>query len=91
MVAWMFDAKGTRCKDQRVTHAAVVENKRLSEVLAYIKEQQDRHHAAAPKTNSDKIGYKPRGRKPGRRTDFMNDPYVIVRRQKALAQMDAAE
>lgn len=78
-------------KDQRVTHAAVVENKRLGEVLAYIKEQQDRDHAPAPKTNSEKIGYKPRGRKPGPRTDFMNDPDVIARRQKALAQIDAAE
>ena len=78
-------------KDQRVSHAAVVENKRLGEVLAYIKEQQDQCHAAAPKTNSEKIGYKPRGRKPGPRTDFMNDPEVIARRQNALARMDAAE
>lgn len=78
-------------KDQSVTHAAVVENKRLSDVLAYIKDQQDRHHVGKPKTNSNKNGYKPTGRKPGRRTDFMNDPDVIARRQKALAQMDAAE
>lgn len=78
-------------KDQSVTHAAVVENKRLSDVLAYIKDQQDRHHVGKPKTNSNKSGYKPTGRKPGRRTDFMNDPDVIARRQNALAQMDAAE
>lgn len=78
-------------KDQSVTHAAVVENKRLGDVLAYIKEQQDRDHAAAPKTNSEKIGYKPRGRKPGRRTDFMNDPDVIAKRARALAQRHAAE
>ncbi len=78
-------------KDQSVTHAAVVENKRLGDVLAYIKEQQDRDHAAAPKTNSEKIGYKPRGRKPGRRTDFMNDPDVIATRARALAQRHAAE
>jgi len=29
-------------KLQRVSHAAIVENKRLGEVLAWIKEQQDR-------------------------------------------------
>ncbi len=28
-------------KDQRVTHAAITENKRLSDVLAYIKERQE--------------------------------------------------
>ena len=28
-------------KDQRVSHAAIVENKRLGEVLAFIKRQQD--------------------------------------------------
>jgi len=78
-------------KDQSVTHAAVVENKRLGDVLAYIKEQQDRHHVGKPKTNSTKNNYKPTGRKPGRRTDFMNDPEVIARRQNALARMDAAE
>lgn len=53
--------------DQRVTHAAVTENKRLRAVLAYVKEMQD---AAPPKpkvrTNSEKMGYKPNGRRPGR-------------------------
>nr|QCL09190.1 putative transposase [Rhizobium rhizogenes]QCL09822.1 putative transposase [Rhizobium rhizogenes] len=43
------------------------------------------------KTNSEKIGYKPRGRKPGKRTDFMNDPGVIARREKALLRQPAAE
>jgi hypothetical protein len=50
--------------DQRVTHAAVTENKRLSAVLEHIKERQD---ATPPKpkvrTNSEKMGYQPRGRK----------------------------
>ena len=32
-----------------------------------------------------------RGRKPGWRTDFMNDQEVIAKRQKALARMEAAE
>ncbi|TCU15418.1 ISNCY family transposase [Rhizobium sullae] len=75
-------------KDQRVTHAAITENKRLSDVLAYIKEQQDQRLPPKVKTNSEKNGYTPRGRKPGRRTDFMNDP---ARRRQALSDLDAAE
>ena len=53
--------------DQRVTHAAITDHKRLSAVLEHIKEMQD---AAPPKpkvrTNSEKMGYKPNGRQPGR-------------------------
>ncbi|PDT81296.1 ISNCY family transposase [Sinorhizobium sp. BJ1] len=78
-------------KDQRVTHAAITENKRLSDVLAYIKARQDERPAPKVKTNSEKIGYTPRGRKPGKRTDFMNDPAVIARRQQALPQQTAVE
>jgi transposase len=78
-------------KDQRVTHAAITENKRLSDVLAYIKERQDERPAPKVKTNSEKNGYKPRGRKPGKRRDFMKDPVVIARREKALSRLDAAE
>lgn len=51
-------------KDQRVTHAAVTENKRLGHVLAHIKELQD---AGTPKvkvkTRSEKYGYRPNGRR----------------------------
>ena len=36
-------------------------------------------------------GYQKRGRKPGRRTDFMNYPQVIAKRQRALARMEATE
>ncbi|THK38419.1 ISNCY family transposase [Ensifer sp. MPMI2T] len=78
-------------KDQRVTHAAITENKRLSDVLAYIKERQEQLPSPKVKTNSDKNGYTPRGRKPGKRTDFMTDRAVIVRRQQALSRLDAAE
>ncbi|CCM78956.1 hypothetical protein BN77_p11654 [Rhizobium mesoamericanum STM3625] len=80
----MFD------KDQRVTHAAITENNRLGEVLAYIKERQDERHAPKVKTNSEKISYTPRGRKPGRRTDIMNDPKALARRQ-TLSRLNAAE
>jgi len=78
-------------KDQRVTHAAITENKRLGDVLAYIKERQEQQTKPALKTNSEKIGYKPRGRKPGKRTDFMTDPAVIARRRQALSQRSAVE
>ena len=51
-------------KDQRVSHAAIVENKRLGEVLAFIKSQQDARPSVRVKTNSEKIGYQKTGRKP---------------------------
>ncbi|CAN7159582.1 ISNCY family transposase [Phyllobacterium sp. LjRoot231] len=54
----MFD------KDQRVTHAAVTENKRLGDVLSFIKAQQDPLPAPKVKTNSEGIAYQKRGRKP---------------------------
>ena len=78
-------------KDQRVTHAAITENKRLGEVLVYVKERQDQEVRPVVKTNSDKNGYNPTGRKPGRRTDYMNDPAVIARREKAMLRQQAAE
>ncbi|TXH82475.1 MAG: ISNCY family transposase [Rhizobium sp.] len=78
-------------KDQRVTHAAITENKRLGDVLAYIKERQEQQMKPVVKSNSEKIGYKPSGRKPGRRTDYMNDPAVIARRRKALSRQRATE
>lgn len=77
-------------KDQRVTHAAITENKRLGDVLAYIKECQEQQTKPAVKTNSEKIGYKPRGRKPGKRTEFIDDPTVVAPRKKALSRLDAA-
>ncbi|CUX71138.1 MULTISPECIES: ISNCY family transposase [Agrobacterium] len=78
-------------KDQRVTHAAITENKRLGDILAYIKERQDKQTTPKVKTNSDKNGYISRGRKPGRKTDIMSDQAVIARRKKKLSRLDAAE
>ena len=53
--------------DQRVTHAAITENKRLGAVLAHIKDIQDKAPPKYPvRTNSEKMGYRPRDRKPGR-------------------------
>jgi hypothetical protein len=51
-------------KDQRVSHAAIVENKRLGEVLAFIKNQQDARSSVRVTTNSERIGYQKTGRKP---------------------------
>ncbi|MGO4353082.1 ISNCY family transposase [Rhizobium sp. RAF36] len=78
-------------KDQRVTHAAITENKRLGDVLAYIKERQEQQDKPKVKSNSDKNGYVKRARGPGRRKDFVNDPAVIARRKKALSRQQAAE
>ncbi|MCT7375390.1 ISNCY family transposase, partial [Chelativorans sp. EGI FJ00035] len=69
-------------KDQRVTHAAVTENKRLGDVLSWIKEQQDQMPPPRVKTNSEKNGYHKRGRKPGRRSL----PELIVEQRQASAQ-----
>jgi Homeodomain-like domain len=69
-------------KDQRVTHAAIVENKRLGEALAFIKRQQDLRSPPRVKTNSERGGYQKSGRKsPGR-------PRLV---DKLLAQRQLAE
>ena len=49
-------------KDQRVSHTAIIENKRLSYALATVKAQQDIKHEQKIQTNSDKGGYKKRPR-----------------------------
>jgi hypothetical protein len=49
-------------KDQRVSHTAIVENKRLSHARATVKAQQDIKHMPTVMTNSAKGGYKKRGR-----------------------------
>jgi hypothetical protein len=55
-------------KEQRVTHAAIVENKRLGEVLAFIKSQQDERRPPRVLSNSEKVGYRKTGRRsPGGR------------------------
>jgi transposase len=45
-------------KDQRVSHTAIVENKRLRHALATVKVQQDTKHLPQILTNSAKAGYK---------------------------------
>ena len=55
----MFD------KEQRVTHAAITENKRLTEVLAFIQTQQDQDPPKARRAGKQRTRYEPTGRKPG--------------------------
>ncbi|WGT52588.1 ISNCY family transposase [Thioclava nitratireducens] len=71
---------------QRVTHAAITENKHLRAVLAHIKEEQDK--AASPpkvKPVSAKNGYKKSGRKsPGRPSKL--DAYYARKRAEREAR-----
>ena len=45
-------------KDQRVSHTAIVENKRLGHALTIVKAQQDLKRETKVMTNSEKTGYK---------------------------------
>jgi len=48
-------------KEQRVTQAAVIENKRLGSALALVRTMQERERPAPRvKTNSEAVGYRPR-------------------------------
>lgn len=76
----MFD------KDQRVTHAAVTENKRLGEVLSLIKAHQDPLPAPKVKTNSEVIAYQKRARKPSRRNSWVEE-----RRERRLREQAATD
>jgi len=91
---------------QSVHRAETVEHKRLDAVLAWIADEQEgreiqRSQRAPRRTGQENHifgipdgslsnGYQKRGRKPGRKTDFMN-PAVIEQRKKALARLAAAE
>ncbi|MBT1156757.1 ISNCY family transposase [Aminobacter anthyllidis] len=90
-----------------VHRSEVVENKRLDDVLALVAEMQagreqrrskggpsrsgQTDHMFGIRDGSQGNGYQKRGTKPGRKTDFTNDPVVLARRQQALARLKAAE
>jgi hypothetical protein len=90
-------------KLRSVHRTPIVENKRLDEALAFTAAKQlarerlrSQHglrrtgpsdHMFAIPDGSKSNGYEKRGRKPGRRTDFMNDPIVNAKRELALARM----
>lgn len=72
---------------QRVTHAAITENKRLGAVLAHIKEEQEK--ASLPpkvKPVSVKNGYKKTGRRPPGRPSKMEAYYERRRAERAAEQ-----
>jgi len=58
-------------KDQRVSHTAIVENKRLGHALALVKAQQDLRHTTRVMTNSEKTGYR-------KRTRMVNEPPLVL-------------
>ena len=69
---------------QRVTHAAITENKHLTAVLAHIKEEQEK--ATPPpkvKPVSAKNGYKKTGRRPPGRPSKMEAYYERRRAERA--------
>jgi hypothetical protein len=72
-------------KDQRITHAAVTENKRLGDVLSVIKAQQDQLPPPKVKTNSEVIDYQKRDRKPSR-----GQAWVEQRRERRLREQATA-
>ena len=90
-----------------VHRPAVVENKRLDDMLSIVAELQagreqqrskggprrtgQTDHMFGIRDGSQGNGYQKRGTKPGRKTDFTKDPEVIARRRQALAQLKAAE
>lgn len=49
--------------DQRVTHAAITENKRLGAVLEFIKEEQDKGPPKKRRAGKQRTRYKPSGRR----------------------------
>ena len=90
-----------------VHRSEVVENKRLDDILSAVAEMQagreqqrsksgprrtgQKDHMFGIRDGATANGYQKRDGKSGRRTDFVNDPQIIAKRQKALARMEAAE
>lgn len=74
----MFD------KEQRVTHAAITENKRLSEVLAFIKDQQEKNPPKVRRVGVQSTRYEPTGRKSPGKKSWLDKP--AERRAAEMAQ-----
>lgn len=69
-------------KDQRVTHAAITENKRLSAVLAHIQAQQDTESPKPPRAGKQRTRYTPTGR----RNDGWNSKLARRAKDRAASQ-----
>jgi hypothetical protein len=78
-------------EDHGVTVSRETLRKWMSGAGIWLSRRQDQLPVPQVKTNSEKGGYKPTGRKPGRRTDFISDPAVSAKRQAAFSRRDAAE
>ena len=75
---------------QRVTHAAITENKHLNAVLAYAKEIQDKEGPPKSKpAGKQRTRYKPTGRKPPGPKSFV-DRHIEAKRAKEKMQPQAA-
>src|SRR5918998_4457822 len=79
----MFD------KNQRVTQAAIVENKRLSEALSWVKARQDELRPVRTKTNSEAGGYVARPRRRRGPISFV-DQHIAAKNPCATASAAAA-
>jgi hypothetical protein len=80
-------------KDQRVTHAAVTENKHLSAVLEQVKAMQEQDDAPQSKpAGKQRTSYKKTGRTPPGRPSKMEGYYARKRaeREAAVSQSDKA-
>lgn len=70
-------------KDQRVTHAAIKENKRLSAVLEFIKAEQDKAPPKKRRAGKQRTRYQPSGRR--------NDGWNTLADRKAKANRAASQ
>jgi transposase len=75
---------------QRVTHAAITENKRLSEVLSYAKALQDAEQKA-PKIGKQRTNYTPTGKKSPGRKSWLDKRAERLRSEAATQSQHAAE
>ena len=69
-------------KEQRVTHAAITENKRLGAVLEYIKELQDQTPVPKKRAGKQRTRYVPNGR----RNDGWNSKLARSAKERAASQ-----
>ena len=70
-------------KDQRVTHAAITENKRLSAVLEFIKDEQAKSDLKPQKAGKQRSRYEPTGR----RNDGWNSKLARKAKERAAAEI----
>jgi hypothetical protein len=90
-VRWKGAALAHRAfdKKQRVTHTAIVANKRLSEALAWVKARQDEMRAAPVKSASEAGGYVSRPKGKRGRISFI-DRRIAAKKANAAAAVGSA-